>query len=241
MTTVGLEAGAFHYTEYGDPGGPPLVLLHGLTSDRSTWAGVAPELAAIGYRVLALDQRGHGGSARTGTYSFEEMREDVSQFADALGLNRFILGGHSMGGTVAELFAERHPGRLAGLIVVDSPPPEGDTPIDPGPGPDHDLPYDWAAVSAVCAQLSHPNPTWWARLPTVTCPTLIISGGSTSPVPQDVLARMAMLLPHATLVTIEGAGHRVHHTRRDEFLDALRAFLRRIPADLGQVAEEGAT
>jgi pimeloyl-ACP methyl ester carboxylesterase len=241
MTTVGLAAGEFHYTEYGDPGGPPLVLLHGLTSDRSTWAGVAPELAAVGYRVLALDQRGHGASARTGTYSFEEMREDVSQFADALGLNRFILGGHSMGGTVAELFAERNPGRLAGLIVVDGALPEGGTALDPGPRPGGDLPYDWAAVSAVCAQLGRPDPSWWTQLPTVTCPTLIIGGGSTSPVPQDLLARMARLLPHATLVTIEGAGHRVHHTRPHEFLDALRAFLRRIPSDRGQVAEEGAT
>jgi pimeloyl-ACP methyl ester carboxylesterase len=241
MAKADLEAGKFHYTEYGDPGGSPLVLLHGLTSDRSTWAGIAPELAAIGYRVLALDQRGHGGSARTGTYSFEEMREDLSQFADALGLNRFILGGHSMGAVVAQLFAERNPGRLAGLIVVDGPLPEGDTVIDPGPGPGVDLPYDWAAVSAVCAQLSRPDPTWWTQLPTVTCPTLIIGGGSTSPVPQDLLARMARLLPHATLVTIEGAGHRVHHARPDEFLDALRAFLRRIPTDLSQVAEEGAT
>jgi pimeloyl-ACP methyl ester carboxylesterase len=225
---VNLEAGEFRYTEYGDPGATPLVLLHGLGSDRSTWAGVAPELAAVDYRVLALDQRGHGGSARAGTYSFEGMREDLRQFADALGLGRFVLGGHSMGGTVAALFAEGYPGRLAGLFVVDTPPPHDDGDWDPGPRPDGDLLYDWAVMPAICAQLSHPDPQWWALLPAITCPTLIIGGGSTSAVPQDQLAKMAELLPDAALVTVEGAGHRVHQTKRAEFLDATQPFLSRI-------------
>lgn len=59
-------------------------------------------------------------------------------------------------------------------------------------------------------------------------PALIIGGGSTSPVPQDLLAKMAELLPDATLVTIEGAGHHAHQTRPEEFLDTVRPFLRRI-------------
>jgi esterase len=108
MATVELEAGEFSYVEYGDRAAPALVLLHGMPSDGSTWEGVAAELAA-GYWVITPDQRGHGASARTATYSLEEMREDLRQFADALGLDRFVLGGHSMGGTVATLFAERYP------------------------------------------------------------------------------------------------------------------------------------
>lgn len=228
MAAVNLDAGKFCYSEHGDPAALPLVLLHGLRSDRSTWAGTAPELAAAGYRVLALDQRGHGGSAHADTYSFEEMREDLRQFADALGLDRFVLGGHSMGGTVAELFAERYPGRLAGLIVVDSPPPDGGGDWDPGSRPEGELPYDWPVVPAICAQLSHPDPEWWAGLPAITCPTLIIGGGSASAVPQNLLARMAELLPDAALVTIEGAGHRVHQARPGEFLDVVRPFLRQV-------------
>ena len=101
MATVRLDAGEFCYVSYGDRAGMPLVLLHGMPSDCSTWAQVAPELAAFGFRVITPDQRGHGGSARTGTYSLEEMREDLRQFADALGLGQFVLGGHSMGGTAA--------------------------------------------------------------------------------------------------------------------------------------------
>jgi esterase len=227
MATVALEAGDFHYVEYGDRAAPPLMLLHGMPSDGSTWAAAAAELAAR-YRVLTPDQRGHGASARTATYSLEEMREDLSQFADALGLDRFVLGGHSMGGTVATLFAQRYPDRLTGLILVDSPPPDGSGAFDPGPRPDGDLPYDWAVVPAILAQLNDPDPAWWAELPAITAPTLVIGGGSTSPVPQQLLARLANLVPGATLVTIEGAGHAVHRNRPAEFLGAVRLFLERI-------------
>jgi esterase len=228
MATVRLDAGEFYYVSYGDRAGMPLVLLHGMPSDCSTWAQVAPDLAAGGYRVITPDQRGHGSSARTGTYSLEDMREDVRQFADALGLDRFVLGGHSMGGTVATLFAERYAGRLAGLILVDTPPPDGSASYDPGPRPDGDLPYDWAVMPAIFAQLNHPDPAWWAELPAITVPALVIGGGSTSPAPQHLLARLAGLVPDAELVTIEGAGHAVHRTRPAEFLATTRPFLRRI-------------
>lgn len=112
--------------------------------------------------------------------------------------------------------------------MVDSPPPDGGGSWDPGPRPDGDLPYDWAVVPAICAQLSRPDPAWWAELHTITCPALIVGGGSTSPVPQNLLAKMAEVLPDATMVTIEGAGHRVHQTRPTEFLDVVRPFLSRI-------------
>ena len=102
MPTVQLAAGPFFYADYGDDEErPPLVLLHGMTSDHSSWAAVAPDLAAADYRVIAPDLRGHGASVRTSSYSLERMRDDVRQLADALGLDRFVLGGHSMGGSSA--------------------------------------------------------------------------------------------------------------------------------------------
>jgi esterase len=228
MATVKLDAGKFYYADFGDRAAMPLVLLHGMPRDHSTWAQLAPDLATLGYRVITPDLRGHGASARTSTYSLEQMREDLHQFAGALGLDRFVLGGHSMGGTVATLFAERYGDRLAGLILVDSPPPDGSGTWDPGPRPDGDLPYDWAVLPAIFAQLSRPDPAWWADLPAITAPALVIGGGPTSPVPQHLLARAAELIPGATLVTIEGAGHAVHQTRPREFLAAVRPFLRRV-------------
>jgi len=206
----------------------PLVLLHGMPRDHASWAPLAPDLAAEGFWVITPDMRGHGASARTPAYSFELMREDLAQLAEALDLNRFVLGGHSAGGTVATLFAERYPGRLAGLILVDSPPPDGSGSWDPGPRPEGDLPYDWAVMPAILGQLSQPDPAWWADLPTITAPALVIGGGSTSPVPQELLAKAAELMPGATLVTIEGAGHSVHQNRPQEFLAAVRPFLRHI-------------
>ncbi|HTU74942.1 MAG TPA: alpha/beta hydrolase [Trebonia sp.] len=234
MATVRLDAGEFYYAEYGDPAGMPLVLLHGMPRDHSSWAGIAPELVADGLRVIAPDLRGHGTSARTSAYSFELMREDLHQLAGALRLDRFVLGGHSAGGTVATLFAERYPDRLAGLILVDSPPPDGSGSYDPGPRPEGDLPYDWAVMPAILGQLSHPDPAWWADLPAITAPALLIGGGSTSPVPQDLLAKASRLMPDGSLVTIEGAGHSVHQSRPAEFLAAVRPFLRRVREVSGQ-------
>ena len=228
MATIELDAGEFYYADYGDRAGMPLVLLHGMPSDHSTWTRIAPDLAAAGFWVITPDARGHGASTRTSAYSLEQMREDLHQLAGALGLDRFVLGGHSMGGTVATLFAERYPGRLAGLILVDSPPPDGSGTWDPGPRPDGDLPYDWAVMPAILAQLSRPDPAWWAELPAITAPALVIGGGSTSPVPQGLLARAAELMPDAALVTIEDAGHAVHQARPGEFLAAIRPFLHRV-------------
>jgi esterase len=154
----------------------------------------------------------------------------LTQFPDALGLDRFVLGGHSMGGTVATLFAERYPGRLAGLILIDTPPPDGSGAWGSGTPPGRRPAYDWPVKPAIFAQLQRPDPAWWAELPEITAPPLVIGGGSTSPAPQQLLARLADLVPDATLVTIEGAGHVVHRTRPAGFIAAVRPFLRRILA-----------
>jgi pimeloyl-ACP methyl ester carboxylesterase len=106
----------------GAPDAPALVLLHGLGDDGGTWEVVGAEFAQY-FRVLAIDLRGHGLSDWPGTYSFELMRDDVLGVLDELGLDRVNLLGHSMGGTVAYLIAEKEPGRIERLILEDTPPP----------------------------------------------------------------------------------------------------------------------
>jgi esterase len=107
-----------HYREWGDATAPPLVLLHGVTGNADVWDAFAPAMADR-FRVLALDQRGHGESDWAGSYETDQMAEDVGAFAAALGLERFALLGHSLGGINAYTFAGRHPEALERLVIVD--------------------------------------------------------------------------------------------------------------------------
>jgi pimeloyl-ACP methyl ester carboxylesterase len=106
------------YRDWGDPGARPIVLLHGYTGHSRTWDSFARRLLPA-YRVLALDQRGHGLSDWAATYSTDAMVDDLRAFADALALDRFTLLGLSMGGRVAIHFAGAYPGRVERLVIVD--------------------------------------------------------------------------------------------------------------------------
>lgn len=103
------------FRESGDPGAPPLVLLHDLTSDGTAWDEVAAHFAGS-HRVLVPDLRGHGRSPHPGTYSFELMGDDVLAFVDERGLPQATFIGHSLGGVVAFLLAARHQGRVTSLV-----------------------------------------------------------------------------------------------------------------------------
>jgi 3-oxoadipate enol-lactonase len=107
--------------------GVPLVLLHGFPLSMSMWDPIRSGLAQEA-RVITPDLRGFGASDKPeGDYGMAALADDVQALLDALGLDRVVLGGHSMGGYVALRFADAHPDRLAGLILVDSR-AEADTP-----------------------------------------------------------------------------------------------------------------
>jgi esterase len=114
---VELDGIRFHYLDWGGEG-PPLVMLHGFTGHAHTWDYTARALSDQ-YRVLALDQRGHGDSGWAPLYGSRPMVGDLLAFLDALGLDRVTLMGLSMGGNVAYLFAAAHPERIERLIIVD--------------------------------------------------------------------------------------------------------------------------
>ena len=110
----------FHYVTWGQESAPPLVLLHGLTGHARSWDALARELSTD-FRVIALDQRGHGDSDRApdGDYRVATMASDVAGFADALGLGRFSLLGLSMGGRVGIAYAGGHAARIERFCIVD--------------------------------------------------------------------------------------------------------------------------
>jgi esterase len=108
---------SLHYLDWGGDG-PPLVMLHGLTGHAHTWDHTAAALSDR-YRVLALDQRGHGDSGWAPPYGGGVMAGDLLAFLDALHLGEVTLMGLSMGGLVSFIFAASHPERVRDLIVLD--------------------------------------------------------------------------------------------------------------------------
>jgi 3-oxoadipate enol-lactonase len=220
-----LDAGGIRlaYRSWGVPGAPPLLALHGLGEGAADWDGVAPAFARH-WRVYAPDLRGHGASDRPGSYSVELMAADVLGFADALGLDRVDLVGHSMGGLVALLLAQERPGLVSRLILEDVGVLQPRPPAVPE-RPGGELPFDWAMVLAIRRQIDAPDPAWWRRLSQITAPVLVIAGGGTSHVPQDQVAELARRLPAARLETIP-AGHLVHAAQPAAFTRSALAFLR---------------
>lgn len=110
----------FHFLEWGAPEAPTIVLLHGGHQSAHSWDLVSLHLAQR-YHVLALDQRGHGDSewSRDVGYTNHEMSLDAEAFIGAMGLDRPILMGHSMGGRNSMLLTRRNPSLLRALVIVD--------------------------------------------------------------------------------------------------------------------------
>lgn len=98
----------------------PLVLLHGHGNEAHLWDDFVPGVVDH-YRVLAVDQRGHGDSSwdPEGRYDADTMADDLEAVLEHFEIDRFVLIGFSMGGRVSMAFAGRHPERLAGLVLVD--------------------------------------------------------------------------------------------------------------------------
>jgi pimeloyl-ACP methyl ester carboxylesterase len=112
---------ALAYESVGE--GFPLVLVHGYTGSSLDWSGVVGPLAARDRLVVTFDHRGHGDSPNTGdasTYTFDQLVDDMAALLDDLGLERFDLLGHSMGGIVSMRYALAHPERVRSLVLMDT-------------------------------------------------------------------------------------------------------------------------
>ena len=121
VRTVSLPSGIrLPYVEQGEPGGVPIIFLHGITDSLRSFEPVLPRLPAS-VRAFAISQRGHGDADRPETgYRPADFAEDVAAFMQALDLGPAVMVGHSMGGSVAQRFAIDHPERLLGLVLVGS-------------------------------------------------------------------------------------------------------------------------
>lgn len=104
-------------------GGRPLLLVHGFTGAKEDFTDWLDDLAALGWHVVAPDQRGHGASAHPddeAAYSWDAFTTDLLALLDALGWDRTVVLGHSMGGMVVQTAVLRAPDRFEGLVLMDT-------------------------------------------------------------------------------------------------------------------------
>ncbi|WP_227816291.1 alpha/beta fold hydrolase [Nitrogeniibacter aestuarii] len=120
VTVAGL---GLHVTEWGAREARPVVMLHGIRGFAETFVGVAEALQPE-FRVIAFDQRGRGDSDwdPERNYYTDTYVNDLLAVVDTLGIDRFDLLGHSMGGINAIVFASLHPDRVERLIIEDAGP-----------------------------------------------------------------------------------------------------------------------
>ena len=121
-STDGLDLSARDYAPAAGPARLPVICLHGLTRNSRDFDGIAPAMAAAGRRVLALDVRGRGRSARDpnpSNYNPAVYAGDVAALMSEAGLARGIFLGTSMGGLIAMTLATLRPDLIAGAILND--------------------------------------------------------------------------------------------------------------------------
>ena len=119
---IAANGARFHVASMGD--GPLIVLLHGFPEFWWAWRYQLPELAAAGWRTVAMDLRGYGGSDKTPRgYDPATLTADVSGVVRSLGEQQAVLIGHGWGGYVAWATATLRPAHVAALAVLSMPHP----------------------------------------------------------------------------------------------------------------------
>lgn len=119
--TTGRSVGGLYLDDGGvESDRVPVVLVHGSGGEAGHWEAQLAHLRRT-RRAVALDLRGHGRSplADGAPATLRDLAADVDAVLDGLGLPRVVLVGHSMGGAVCALYAAEHPGRVAGLFLLD--------------------------------------------------------------------------------------------------------------------------
>lgn len=109
------------YDDLGPRDGQPVLLVHGHPFDRSMWRPQVARLTGSGFRVVTPDLRGYGQSKSQNTKTgLDVFASDLVELADRLHLERFVLGGLSMGGQIVMQLVADHSGRVAAVVLADT-------------------------------------------------------------------------------------------------------------------------
>ena len=121
--TVAINGLTLHYLDWGNTSGQTMLLLHGFMGHAHVWDGLAKVFRSR-YRVIALDQRGHGesGWSEDLSYTLDDHFSDITTFIEHLNPRPLVVIGHSMGGRNALFYTACFPENVARLIIVDARP-----------------------------------------------------------------------------------------------------------------------
>ena len=253
MPVLARPGGNISYQVTGS-GQPPLLLTHGYGAAGAMFTQNLAAASACN-QVVTWDIRGHGGSespAEPDSYSADAALADIAALLAELGLDRIVLGGHSLGGYLSLAFALRHPEQVAGLVLIGT-----------GPGFRNDAARDdWNRRAHKTAErleerglaalgssselhgqqgdagglaraarhtLTQRDSHVIDGLTTIQAPTLIIVGADDAPF-QGAADYMAAKLPRARKVVIAAAGHAPNIDQPEQFNAELRAFLDEVAA-----------
>lgn len=238
---------------YLDSGGDGdlIVALHAMWMEAGTYRPIAEALAPK-WRVVSLDQRGHGDSDHAADYAIDAFIGDIDALLDHLGVRTpVVLMGNSMGATNAFRYAARHPGRVRALVNEEGPAVEASDLafVKPWAGV---FPTRAALEAAVGARLLWSvapsiletprgwtlkfdplelldmvktyNGDWWADWLATPCPALVVRGAESRAVDGAIMEAMAAQRPNTHLAVLRG-GHVSHADAQSAFLAALRRFL----------------
>lgn len=242
-TKVSLAGVDIAYRDSGSADPVPILLVHGMGGDGHTWDQFARALIHQGRRVIIPDLRGHGRSAHTSSYLFDEFGDDLRELCDGLDLSRLDIVGHSLGGYAGSVIAQQRPSLVRRLVIEECPLPlrSGDPPA-PLTGRFPTLPELWHAASSVVrhpravlaydrsmtssalAQFRQPNPMWWERLPDIAASTLILCGGVGGMVDPIKLEALVAEIADCMVIRFK-TGHSIHRDRYHDFENSVLPFL----------------
>lgn len=239
----------------GDPGRPLALLVHGITSSARTWWLVGPALAERGFRVLAVDLRGHGESPRGAvglgpadlaadvaeTVAAAADGSTVAAAADGSVANRAavdLLVGHSLGALVALALLSRRHGFASRVVLEDPPGPNGIDWAGLADGIEHDVGRAQREPEVLRAELEAANPAWapgeaGRRVADLAgCDAATVAASLRARMPFDLAGMAARVdVPILLVLAEEALGSNLVGTDREALVRALRqGTTRELPA-----------
>jgi proline iminopeptidase len=124
LSTLVVKSQTIHSKAFGNPNDKPLIYLHGGPGYNSVGfeSTTAQKLSKNGFYVISYDRRGEGRSLdKNAKFTFNETFEDINLIYDKFNLTSATLIGHSFGGVIATLYAEKHPNKTKSIILVSAP------------------------------------------------------------------------------------------------------------------------